>query len=177
MRVLVWAATFGAIVGSANAGGATASPLHPSHFAEQFPDRTFELVARAISDHPRETESVFESWISAAFFSSSDYETLSSMTGFHDVDMLAQDADPASLQIFAQRLAENVSFVARDFEWDAVDLLPSPAVLAGFAVPERRFLVDDEDSLTDVAHTGSTGFAASSGIVETGLALDGYEDR
>lgn len=177
--MLVWAATLGAIVGSAN-GSATSSPLHASLFAEQFPDTTFELVARAVSDQRAGTESVFDGWVSAAFFSTSDYETLSSMTGFHDIDALAQadivDADPASSQTFAHRLVENLSFT-RDFEWDAVDLFPSPAVLAGLSVPDRRFLVDDEDNLPDVAHTGSTGVATSSGIVEAELALDGYEDR
>lgn len=178
MRVLVWAATFGAIVGSAHSGGTSASPLHPSLFAEQFPDKTFELVALSNGGSSRQVESTFESWVSAAFFSTSDHETLSSMTGF-----LEGDATPAAILsgsygvTQASAIAEPGPAVALDFEWDAVDLMPSPAVLAGMALFERRYLVGDEDSSSEPAETGTLELRGSSDPDETIIALDGYEDR
>jgi hypothetical protein len=178
MRVLVWATTLGALVGSTHAGGPVASSFNPSLFAEQFPDKTLELVALASGGAQREVERGFESWISAAFFSPADYETLSSMAGFHESDPVLHFEAPAhaGAQAQAEAMAERGLAVPLDLEWDAVDLLPSPAVLAEMAVLERRYLVSDEDHRDEPLATGSLGLRGSTED-DAGMAVDGHEDR
>ena len=178
MRVLVWATTIGAIVGSANAPGAAASPFNPSRFAEQLPDNTFELVALASGASQREIERGFESWISAAFLSPADYDTLSRMAGFYEADVVAPSGAPARAAAQPEAVAEPARAVPVDLEWEEVDLLPSPAVLAEMTILDRRFFIDDEDHRGAPAAMGSLGLRGSIGAAGAiGMAIDGYEDR
>jgi len=178
MRVLVWATTIGAIVGSANAPGAAASPFNPSRFAEQLPDNTFELVALASGASQREIERGFESWISAAFLSPADYDTLSRMAGFYEADVVAPSGTPARAAAQPEAVAEPARTVPVDLEWEEVDLLPSPAVLAEMTILDRRFFIDDEDHRRAPAAMGSLGLRGSIGAAGAiGMAIDGYEDR
>jgi hypothetical protein len=178
MRVLVWATTIGAIVGSAHAPGAAASPFNPTRFAEQLPDNTFELVALASGASQREVERGFESWISAAFLSPADYETLSRMAGFYENDPVAPRSAPAHAAVRPDAVAEPARSAPVDLEWNEVDLLPSPAVLAEMAVLERRSFVGDEDGLQAPAPPGSLVLRGSIGPAGAiGMAIDGYEDR
>lgn len=178
MRVLVWATTIGAIVGSANAPGAAASPFNPSRFAEQLPDNTFELVALASGASQREIERGFESWISAAFLSPADYDTLSRIAGFYEADVVAPSGAPARAAAQPEAVAEPARTVPVDLEWEEVDLLPSPAVLAEMTILDRRFFIDDEDHRRAPAAMGSLGLRGSIGAAGAiGMAIDGYEDR
>ena len=134
--------------------GAAASPFNPSRFAEQLPDNTFELVALASGASQREIERGFESWISAAFLSPADYDTLSRMAGFYEADVVAPSGAPARAAAQPEAVAEPARAVPVDLEWEEVDLLPSPAVLAEMTILDRRFFIDDEDHRASARRDG-----------------------
>jgi hypothetical protein len=139
MRVLFWALTLGAMAGSAERS--MASPIHSGVF-EQFPEQTFALANAAV-DYPHVTHNQVNGWIPAAFLSAPQYETVSTMAGFHE----APGTGPEE-SIWAGG--------EPTFDWDVVDALHSPGDLKGLVLPELRYVLsDDDDSILDVVQTGS----------------------
>jgi hypothetical protein len=72
-------------------------------------------------------------------------------------------------------LSNHTGLTDAEADWATLDQLPSPGDLAGLVVPERKFLVEDEDGLPDV-YTASLA-SAEGDSEQLNLVLHGYKDR